>query len=769
MTRYTLSHWGLYELDGEPGEVPRISGYRHDPDPSPIGLYQLAPELSRLRVQKPSVRKSWLEGGPGTRPELRGREAFVEIDWDEAISLVAAEVGRVRTSHGNASIFGGSYGWASAGRFHHAQSQIHRFLNAAGGYVRHQDSYSLGAAHVIMPHVVAGMNELNGMHHTWDVLAGHTRLLVAFGGIPWKNAQSSPGGVGRHRARDGLAGLRDAGVRIVNIGPVNDNLSTGGSVEWIQLRPNTDAAMMIAMCWVLRDRNLHDAEFLQTYCVGYSDFEAYLLGLVDGVPKGPEWAAPITGVSAETIVQLALDMAATRTLINVAWSLQRAERGEQPFWGAVTLAAMLGQIGLPGGGFGMGYGPANTIGTPHRNIGGPTLPQGCNPVSQFIPVARIADLLLHPNEQFTYNGTTHTYPDIRLVYWAGGNPFHHHQDLNRFAKAWQRPETIIFHEQYWTASARFSDIVLPVTTTLERDDIGYSGQEGILVWMSKVVEPPPFARSDYAIFSRVAKHLGCMNAFTECRTEEQWLAAMYEDLVPRYAGLGIELPDFESFKALGVVDLDHTKASHVMLAAFRSDPSKNPLATKSGLIEVGCGEVASFQLDDCRGHAAWLEPTEWLGAERARRFRLHLLTDQPRNKLHSQLDASPYSAASKIKGREPVHMSFQDAQTRNISSGDLVRVFNDRGACLATAVVTNDIMAGACRISTGAWYDPDMGTGLDKHGNPNVLTNDVPASSLSQGCAAQSCLVEIERYEGEPLSVTAYRLPFFIQRKTSRI
>ena len=171
MPRYTLSHWGIYEVETDASGQPRLSSYSQDPDPSPIGLHQLAPELMRVRVRKPAVRASWLSHGPGSAPELRGKEPFVEVEWDVAIKLVAAELDRVRGDYGNSAIFGGSYGWASAGRFHHAQSQIHRFLNTIGGYVRHKDSYSLGAAHVIMPHVVAGMNRFDRL----PSLVGRTR------------------------------------------------------------------------------------------------------------------------------------------------------------------------------------------------------------------------------------------------------------------------------------------------------------------------------------------------------------------------------------------------------------------------------------------------------------------------------------------------------------------------------------------------------------------------------------------------------------------
>jgi biotin/methionine sulfoxide reductase len=99
-----------------------------------------------------------------------------------------------------------------------------------------------------------------------------------------------------------------------------------------------------------------------------------------------------------------------------------------------------------------------------------------NPIDIAIPAARISDCLLHSGKPFDFNGKRTCYPDIRLVYWAGGNPFHHHQDINKLRRAWQKPETAVVHEPWWTATARHADIVLPATTSLERDDIGRARQ-----------------------------------------------------------------------------------------------------------------------------------------------------------------------------------------------------------------------------------------------------------------------------------------------------
>lgn len=761
--RLTAAHWGFYESREVHGRVTGLAPYSQDPDPSPIGLAMWDAYQSPNRVMRPAVRRSWLEHGPGSHTDLRGREPFVEVDWDTATSLVARELERVRSTQGNEAIFGGSYGWSSAGRFHHAQSQVHRFLNAYGGYVASVDSYSLGAARVLMPHIVSSMEELMANHHSWDVLAEHTRLMLAFGGVPAKNAQVSAGGTSEHRLRAGLKRLSAAGCRLVNMSPVRDNFDAPpGTVEWIPIRPNTDSAAMIAMACELVLQGLHDRPFLETCCEGSEQWIAYLLGQDDGIVKDANWAAPITGIPAATLRELAHALCQTRSLINVAWSLQRAEHGEQPFWSAVSLACLVGQIGLPGGGFAVAYGPANLMGSPHRKIAGPTLPQGRNPVQAFIPVARIADMLLHPNTPFSYNGQQHRYPDIDLIYWAGGNPFHHHQDLHRLARAWRKPSTVVVHEQFWNTHAKMADIVLPATSTLEREDIGFATREPVMIAMKALLTPVGEALDDYEIFTRIAQQLGIADSYTEGRSSHQWLRHLYGQCAQQALGQNVQLPGFDDFWDSGSLTLPPPAQPPVLLSQFRQDPQSHRLNTPSGRIEMHSKRIASWAYADCPGHATWLPPTEWLGGDKAQHFPLHLISDQPHTKLHSQLDHSSHSQAHKIKGREPLHMHPDDAAARGIAHGDLVRVHNDRGSCLASAVPDDGLLRGVLRLSTGAWWDPGVPGDTSspcRHGNPNTLTRDVGASSLSQGCAAQSCLVEVQRLEGQTGASQAFSLP----------
>jgi biotin/methionine sulfoxide reductase len=750
----TTSHWGAFSAVTEEGRIVGVEPHPADPDPSPLIGNVASAAHHRSRVARPAIRRGWLRDGPRPSTE-RGREPFVEVSWDEALDLVAAEIQRVRHHHGNEAIFAGSYGWASAGRFHHAQGQLHRFLNLAGGYTRSVNTYSTGTSSVLLPYIVG--SEMVTEMTSWSTIIEHTDLLVAFGGLPGKNVFVTPGGITRHTSRGDLAAAIHRGMEVVTVSPVRADVAAELPATWVPIRPGSDAAFLLAVAHTLIDENLADRCFVDRCCTGYAELEAYLFGRADGTVKDAAWAGPLCERPAEEIRVLARRMAASRTFITVTYSLQRIEHGEQPVWAALAVAALLGQMGLPGGGFGHGYGSMGDVGAPGGDLRPPTFPQGANPVRTFIPVARIVDLLLHPGELFDYDGERYFYPDTRLLYWAGGNPFHHHQDLNRLRVALQRPDTIVVHEPYWTAMARHADIVLPSTIPLERDDIGGGRRDSHLIAMHAAIPPYEDARDDHTVFCALAERLGFAEAFHEGRTPQQWLAHLYERWHTAAAKRGFTLPSFDEFWAAGGVELPPDTRAITPLAAFRNDPEKHRLRTASGRIELASAAIASYDYDDCPGHPAWLEPEAWTEADR---FPLHLIANQPRTRLHSQLDVGAVSQTSKIAGREPIWVHPADAAARDIGAGDVVRVFNARGACLAGVVLTEEVRPGVVQLATGAWFDPidhpEVGP-LCVHGNPNVLTADAPTSRLSQGCSGQHAMVEIERwrYELPPVTVTA--------------
>jgi len=741
-TYTTTSHWGAFQVIKDGDRIVGVEPFAPDPNPSPIPKLLPAAVHHRNRVAKPSFRRGWLEGSGADRAQhKRGADEFVELPWDEALDILAAELERVRATHGNGSIFGGSYGWASAGRFHHALSQVHRFLNSIGGYVPSIASYSTAAAQAIMPHVL-GMPFVKltrGYYASWGSLAKHTDTLVMFGGINPKNSQVSMGGMTLHETAGWCAEFVERGMQLVNIAPQRSDGPAGS--EWLPIVPGSDTAMMLALAHVLEIENLADHNFLERCCVGYDTFRDYLLGVSDGQAKTPEWAAPICEIDPVTIRELARKMANGRTFITVAWSLQRGQHGEQPFWMATVLAAMLGQIGLPGGGIGYGYGALGSVGQPLRRMYGLALPQGNNAVDDMIPVARVADMLLKPGESYDFNGQRRTYPDIRLVYWCGGNPFHHHQDLHRLKKAWQKPETIVVHEPWWTATAQQSDIVLPATTSYERVDIGSAPTDSYLFHMPQIIPPVGEARDDYAIFSGLAERMGVGKEFTEGRDTDTWLRHLYDEFRTEKLNEGVPILDYDELVERQWVELPIAGENQAIVpfADFVADPERAPLNTPSGRIEIYSETVAGFGYEEEPGHPVWRAPDEWLGNSR-KKYPLHLVSPQPGDKLHSQMEC----AIQDIVGERPerIQINRDDAAERGIASGNLVNVFNDRGVCQARASVCDEIRRGVVALPTGAWFSTDD-DGVDQSGNPNVLTRDIGTSRIGQGCSAHTTLVDI--------------------------
>ncbi|MET7996716.1 molybdopterin-dependent oxidoreductase [Amycolatopsis sp. NPDC005232] len=769
----TASHWGVYrvETDRDTGEILATGGVPFDRDPSPLqaGLPQTVRD--RMRIDQPYVREGYLRSRTASR-EQRGAEAFVPVSWDRALDLVCESLLDARERGGNESLYGGSYGWASAGRLHHSPSVLKRFLGLFGGYTDKSGNHSFGAALGVMPYIL-GRTDITRLVVPWPEIVAHTRLLVMFGGAPLKNAQIDPGGAVNHDNADWFRRARAAGVEVVCISPYRQDVTDTAAPEWLPLRPGTDVALMLALGHVLVTDCLVDRRFVGSHCAGYPEFERYLLGSDDGQAKDPEWAEGITGVSAATTRELAHRMANTRAVINTAWAVQRAHHGEQPVWATIALAAMLGQIGLPGAGFSLGFGAVSGISQPYpAGIPRPKMPLGPNAVTTKIPVGRVHELLLRPGETLEHNGTTLRLPRTELIYSAGGNPFHHNLNLNRFVAAWRKPGTVIVHEPWWTPPAKFADIVLPSTTTMERNDIAAADHSRFWIAMHQVVEPFAQARNDFDVFAELADRLGFGTDYHCDRTEMQWLRHMYDGALVAARERGFDPPEFDEFWAAESYEFNEIEEPVTLLADYRADPDTHPLDTPSGKIEITSDVVRAFRYADCPAHPAWLEPAEWLGSPRAKRYPLHLLTNQPKHRLHSQLDNSPLSRAAKVSGREAILLNEEDARSRGLHAGDVVRVFNDRGAFLAGVTITGSdtLLPGVAQVPTGAWYDPQdpgqIGT-LEKHGNPNVVTSDQGTSQLTQCTAAQTCLVEVELCT-DPPPVTAFEWPRIVSAEEGR-
>ncbi|WP_104040273.1 molybdopterin guanine dinucleotide-containing S/N-oxide reductase [Vibrio hyugaensis] len=732
---------------------------------------------TKARVKYPMVRKGFL-ANPSAPEGARGDDEFVRVSWDEAYKLIHEQHMRIRANNTPDAIFAGSYGWRSSGVLHKAQTLLQRYMGMAGGYSGHMGDYSTGAAQVIMPHVV-GSIEVYEQQTTHPMVLEHSDVVVLWGLNPMntlKIAWSSTDCSGLEFFHQ----LKKSGKTVIAIDPMRSETIEffGDNAQWIAPHPMTDVAMLMGIAHTLVKQGKHDKAFIEKYTTGYDVFEAYLMGKEDGVEKSAEWASKICGVPAKQLELLADIFSKNRTMLMAGWGIQRQQFGEQRHWMIVTLAAMLGQIGLPGGGFGFSYHYSNG-GNPSRDAG--VLPamsaslgavagsdergwSATGKVMNSFPVARIVEALENPGQVYKHNGHERVFPDIKMIWWAGGGNFTHHQDTNRLIKAWQKPELVVISEIYWTAAAKHADIVLPITTSFERNDLtmtgDYSNQH--LVPMKQVVEPQGEARNDFDVFADMAELLapGGREVYTEGKTEMEWLYQFYKAAQQGGRAQRIAMPNFSKFwedNQLIEMKWNEKNAQFVRYADFRENPIMNPLGTPSGKIEIFSKTIEGYQLEDCPPHPTWMEPTEYTG--NAKQDELQLMTAHAAHRLHSQFNYAKIREEYAIADREPISIHPEDAKARGIKTGDLVRAYNGRGQVLVGALVTDGIKQGSVCIHEGGWPDLDKKTGICKNGGCNVLTLDIPTSRLANGCAANSALVRIEKYEGPVLELTAFTPP----------
>ncbi len=777
--KITGSHWGAFRARIYGGKVVDVRPFERDKYPTDMlnGIEGIIYSPSRVRY--PMVRYDWYKNRHNSDTSKRGDNRFIRVTWDEALDLFHEELERVQKTYGPWALHAGQSGWRQTGQLHSCGNHMQRAVAMHGNFIKKVGDYSTGAGQTILPYVL-GSTEVYAQGTSWTEILGNSKLIVLWANDPVKNLQ-----VGwnceTHESYQYLHELKqkiaDGEIRVVSIDPVRSKTQKFLGCEQQYINPQTDVAMMLAIAHTLYSEKLYDAKFLDTYCLGFERFVPYLMGETeDKIAKTPEWAAEICGIEADTIRSLSRAMAANRTQLLFGWCIQRQQHGEQPYWMGAVLAAMLGQIGLPGGGVSYAH-HYSSIGVPSSGAAGPgAFPRnpdkGQKPVhenddfkgfSSTIPVARWVDAILEPGKKIQYNGKEVTLPDIKMMVISGCNPWHHHQDRNRMKRAFRNLETVVTVDFNWTASCRFSDIVLPACTQFERNDIDLYGSyssRGLLA-MQKLVDPLFQSRTDFHIFTELCRRFDRHKEYSRGKGEMEWLRDLYDGCKAKNKGK-FAMPDFNQFWKQGYVDFGAGKP-WVRHAAFRDSPEIKALGTPSGFIEIFSRKIARYGYDDCKGHPMWIEKSERShGGPGSEQHPLWLQSCHPDQRLHSQMcESESYRNSYSVQGREPIYINPQDASQRGIADGDLVRVFNGRGQLLAGARVSEDYSPGIVRIYEGAWYGPVDETigALDTYGDPNTLTQDIGASKLSQATSANTCLVEIEKFQGEVPPVQSFGGP----------
>ena len=653
---------------------------------------------------------------PMRRVGPRGSGQFERISWDEALDHVAREMLRIRRRYGNASIVDASRSGNTS--MLHGATVSKRFFYKFGGCIDLWSNMS-AEAEVFAVRMTFGAKadyKTAGREPTDYV---NSKLIVMWG---WSPADGTFGTGTQQYLKEAKA----RGVRIVCVDPRRTRTSTALADEHIFIKPSTDAAALIAMAYVIVSEGLHDQAYCDRHVLGFDDehlppgapagasYKSYLLGLGDGIPKTPEWAAERTGMSAETIRRLAIEFATTKpAALQCGYAPGRTAFGEQFHRAAYALAAITGNIGVVGGNSGVSNGVTGRSG-----IGG--LPAGSNPIDARVATPLLADLLAR--------GKAGGYPgDVKMIYSAGGDLFNQCPNANKMAASLDGVELIVGQDHFLTPTVRHADIVLPATTFWERNDVHtpWAGAGHYAIFMKQAIPPMYECRNDFDIFADLAARVG-INDYND-KSEMQWL----RELTSR------AIEDFDTFADKGVARFAPPQDAVAFAAQIR-DPESHRFTTPSGKIEVYSMALAAkpdyYGLGHIPAIPTWIDPVT-----PAARFPLMLCSPKSRARTHSIHGNQPRLARV---DPDDVWMNPADAAARGIANGDRVRVFNDRGSTMLPVKVTRRIMPGIVSIKEGAWFTPDV-TGTDTKGCANVLSQDRAAP-----CGATTYntnLVEVER------------------------
>ncbi|MCS0021932.1 trimethylamine-N-oxide reductase TorA [Vibrio antiquarius] len=776
--KVTGSHWGAFRAHIYAGKVQEIKPLELDKNPTEMlnGIKGIIYSPSRVRY--PMVRLDWLKKHKYSA-DTRGNNRFIRVTWDEALDLFYRELERIQKDYGPWALHAGQTGWNQTGSFNNCTAHMQRAVGMHGNFITKVGDYSTGAGQTIMPYVL-GSTEVYAQGTSWSEILENSDNIVLWANDPVKNLQ-----VGwnceTHESFKYLAQLKEkvakGEINVLSVDPVKNKTQRYLENDHLYINPLTDVAFMLAVAHVLYNEDLYDKKFIDTYCLGFEEFIQYVQGKTkDKVEKTPEWAAAICGVKADKIREFARMLVSGRTQILMGWCIQRQEHGEQPYWAAAVVAAMVGQIGLPGGGISYGH-HYSSIGVPSTGFAGPggfprNLDQGMKPkwdnndfngYSRTIPVARWIDCLLEPGKEINYNGGKVKLPDFKMMVISGCNPWHHHQDRNRMKKAFRKLQTVVTIEFAWTATCRFSDIVLPACTQWERNDIDVYGSYSNkgLIAMHRLVDPLFQSKPDFQIMSELTQRFGRREEYTRSMSEMEWIESLYNDCKKANEGK-FEMPEFNEFWEKSVLDFGEGKP-WVRHADFRKDPELNPLGTPSGFIEITSRKIGRYGYEHCQEHPMWFEKSERShGGPGSDKYPFWLQSCHPDKRLHSQMcESEEFRATYAVQGREPVYINPADAKAKGIKDGDLVRVFNGRGQLLAGAVLTDSYPRGVIRIEEGAWYGPlnEKEGAICTYGDPNTLTQDIGSSELAQATSANTCIVDFEKFTGKVPPVTSFGGP----------
>lgn len=731
------------------------------------------------RLKYPMKRKNWEPGGG--KKELRGRDEWVRISWDEALDIVASELKRIKDKYGNTGIM-------ELGSF------MSRPITLFGGAVRTWGTTSWGTWFYTGPKIGLG-DGLYLTSHNDRLDLRNSQLIVIWGGNPAWSAQGN--------SMSFYLEAKRAGAKFIFIDPLYNDSAMILADEWVPVRPATDHALALGMAHTLLTEDdpandpLIDWDFLNRCTVGFDaehmpegadpkqNFKDYVLGGLDGQPKTPEWASEICGVAPNKIRALAREIARTkRVALLTAWAPARTNNTDSWPQMFMTLGAMTGHIGQPGRMTGVSCWDYTANGGPAIiGSGGAGVPalktdeMDPKPVSITINNNEIWEAILSKKYTAGYQSVKDI--DIQMIIHDGGSALNQKVGMTKGIAAHRAVEFVLTSNFTLNTNAKYSDVVLPVTTQWERYSYFHGNREH-LIWARQITKPLFEAKDDEWIAAELGKRLGLDAALIAPLSLEQ-------QTFNRLAGAWVMKPDgsekeplltiteqdiadmgvtgkaqtgritLQEFKEQGVYVVPRSpgdKLGYIAHAAFRQDPAANPLKSKSGKLEVFCQDIADFVkksgFNEISQLPVYVKPTEGYEdtfADWEKRVKgeypFQLVTIHYRRRSHSIFDNVPWL-------RELFPQSFMmnpmDAAALGLKVGDTVQITSRHGTVLRPLYLTERLLPGVVMLGEGAWAEVDEASGIDKAGATNTLNGAIPNGQGHQGW--NTCNVKIEKYVG---------------------
>jgi anaerobic dimethyl sulfoxide reductase subunit A len=738
------------------------------------------------RLKYPMKRKNWEPGG-GNK-DLRGKDEWVRISWNEALDLVASEIKRIVNKYGNGSIYSV------------APSEVNRTLALFGGYASGWGMTSWGTwtdtPLICGPYGTSYSNTGNDR-----LRLRKSKLIIMWGANPAVSSNGSP--------TYNYLQAKKAGAKFIFVDPYYNQSAQVLGDEWIPVRPATDLAFLLGMAYVMFTEDdpatnpLIDWDFLNRCTVGYDadhmpeganpkdNFKDYVLGTYDGTPKSPEWASDICGTPPEKIRQLAIEYATTKpTMVVCGGSNTRINCGSSTSQGFITLACMTGNLGIPGAGTGLSvHNRAGNAGPNLVQAGGTGVKGIKNPVDTSINYNQCWEAVL----QGKYIAAKDDIRDvnIQMIYHGGYITMNQCTGLTKGIEAHRQVEFVVTQGHFYNTDARYSDIVLPITTMWERYGTFTSGNREALFFSSQVTDPLFEAQDDIWVAEELAKRLGVDASQVNPLSPQQMVfnqlagatvmkddGSSYEPLVTitadDIAEMGVQgnpqtgRISLKEFRDKGVYQVPRSEGDNFSFTEFedfRKDPEANKRDTPSGKIEIYCQAYA----DKVTGYGFTVKhplPTydppvegyqdtfsDWDSKVKGD-YPLQLYTIHYQRRSHSILDNIPW--LRELFPEEFVMNPF-DAKARGIKNGDAVLITSRHGKVLRPVLVTDRILPGVVTLGEGAWTEVDEASGIDKAGATNTLNGGIYTDQGNLGF--NSCNVQVEKYTGNIQSEPDYKWP----------